>query len=334
MGSGHATHGHGVRAVKSGLRAKTGVKLVIVFLAGSGRIRHALIWALAVVALLFWSDWPAIRTMFDRWMNDPRYSHGVLVPAFAGYLLWHRRTLCPGPLAGPNWMGMILIVAGVASQLAGALVFFGWLEGLALISVLGGVVTLWGGPKALRWAAPSLAFLIFMIPLPYRIEVALGGPLQRIGTLASTYALQTVGLAAIAEGNIIRLDDKASIAVVEACNGLGMLVAFACYATAAAMVMEGRGPIARSLILLSAVPLALLANITRITATGLVHSTLGGGAADLVFHDLAGWLMMPLALALLWGELALLGALIVKREESSLASSLKHGLAPAAVRRQ
>lgn len=180
----------------------------------------------------------------------------------------------------------------------------------------------------------SLAFLVFMIPLPYRIEVALGGPLQRIGTLASTYALQTVGLPALAEGNIIRLDDRASIAVVEACNGLGMLVAFACYATAAAMVMEGRDPITRSLILLSTVPLALLANITRITATGLVHATLGGGAADLVFHDLAGWLMMPLALALLWAELALLAALIVKREESSIDSSLKDSLAPATIRRQ
>ncbi len=229
---------------------------------------------------------------------------------------------------------MILIVVGVVSQLSGALVFFGWLEGMAMILILGGVALLWGGPKALRWSLPSLAFLIFMIPLPYRIEVALGDPLQRIGTLASTYMLQTAGLPAIAEGNIIRLDDQASIAVVEACNGLGMLAAFLCYATAAAMLLENRDPVTRLIILLSAVPLALVANITRITATGLVHATIGGGAADLVFHDLAGWLMMPLALGLLWGELSLLGALIVTREQgSSVASTLKQSLTSAAIRR-
>lgn len=283
---------------------------------GSEKIPLAAAWPTAVIALLVWSDWPAVRSMLDRWMNDARYSHGFLVLAFAAYLLWRRRELRPAPPDRPSWWGLPLIVAGVAAQMSGALVFFGWLEGFALILVSGGVATLWGGPKALRWAAPSLAFLIFMIPLPYRIEIALGGPLQRIGTLASTYALQTFGLPAIAEGNIIRLDDKASIAVVEACNGLGMLAAFACYATAAAMVMENRDPITRGFVLLSAAPLAVVANVARITTTGLVHATVGGGAADLVFHDLAGWLMMPLALALLWGELALLGALIVNGEEA------------------
>lgn len=288
-----------------------------------------------LAALLLWSDWPAIRSMADRWMNDPRYSHGILVPVFALYLLWRRRDLCPGPAGYPDYRGVALIFGGVASQLTGALVYLGWLEGFALTLSLGGVVMLWGGAKALRWALPSLGFLVFMIPLPYRFEVALGGPLQRFGTLASTYILQTAGLPAIAEGNIIRLDDQASIAVVEACNGLGMLAAFACYSTAVAMMMENRSLVTRSIILLSAVPLALVANITRITATGLVHSTLGGGAADLVFHDLAGWLMMPLAIGLLWGELTLLGALIIEQEwgNPAAALALKQALSANAVRR-
>lgn len=266
----------------------------------------------ALVAVLAWSDWPALRAMATRWGADPRYSHGVLVAPFAAYLLWLRRGLCPGAGRRPGAWGVLPIVAGAALQVLGARIFFGWFEGAALILGLAGIAALWGGLPALRWAGPSLAFLIFMIPLPYRLEVALGEPLQRLGTLASTYALQTLGLPAIAEGNIIRLDDKASIAVVEACNGLGMLAAFACYATGAALVMRGRDPIIRVLILASAAPLALVANVARITVTGVAHATLGGGAADLVFHDLAGWLMMPLALALLWAELALIGMILVE----------------------
>ncbi len=274
-------------------------------------------WPLAASLTLAWSDWPAIRPMVERWGADPRYSHGFLVPGFAAYLLWRRWASRPPPPSRPSAWGIPLILAGAAAQVGGALVYFGWLEGLALILGLGGLVTLGGGPRALRWALPSLGFLVFMLPLPYRIEVGLGRPLQRIGTLASTYALQTLGLPAIAEGDVIRLDETASIAVVEACNGLGMLAAFACYATAAAILLEHRARATRAFILLSAAPLAVAANVARITATGLVHASIGGGAADLVFHDLSGWLMMPLALALLGGEVALLGSLIVEPDRSA-----------------
>jgi hypothetical protein len=40
--------------------------------------------------------------------------------------------------------------------------------------------------------------------------------------------------------------------------------------------------------------------------TGVLHKTVGSRVADVVFHDLAGWLMMPLALGMLWAELRLL----------------------------
>lgn len=50
---------------------------------------------------------------------------------------------------------------------------------------------------------------------------------------------------------------------------------------------------------MSAVPIALVANVTKITVTGLLHETVRGKLADAVSHDLAGWLMMPFALAML-----------------------------------
>jgi hypothetical protein len=50
--------------------------------------------------------------------------------------------------------------------------------------------------------------------------------------------------------------------------------------------------------LVSAVPIALIANVTRITVTGVLHVSVGGEIAHAVFHDWAGWFMMPLALGL------------------------------------
>jgi exosortase/archaeosortase family protein len=89
------------------------------------------------------------------------------------------------------------------------------------------------------------------------------------------------------------------LGVVEACSGLSMLVVFFALCTAVAVLI--RRPLwERLLIVAGAVPLALLANIIRIVVTGVLHKVAGPGLADLVFHDLAGWLMMPLALGLLW----------------------------------
>ncbi len=274
------------------------------------RFRPPVILAGLLVVSLLWAYWPTLADMAQRWNHDPRYSHGFLVPAFALYLLWARREWVAGKELRPNWWGLPLIAAGLALKFAAAYVYVEWFESLSLIPTLAGVAVACGGWPVLRWAGPSIAFLFFMMPLPYRAELALGYPLQRIATLASTFALQTLGLPAVAEGNII-LMDEARIGIVDACNGLGMLFMFLAFAVAAALVI--RRPIGdKIVIILSAVPIAMVANITRITVTGLLHETAGGKVADVVYHDLAGWLMMPLALGALWAELWVLSHLLIE----------------------
>jgi len=263
--------------------------------------------ALAAVVVL-WASWPAVLDMVSRWSHDPRYSHGFLVPAFSVALLWVRRDMLEG-LRPSSW-GLALVAAGTALKLVGLYVWIEWLDKASLLPSLAGLFVLLGGWHCLRWAWPSVAFLVFMIPLPYRVEYQLGQPLQRVATAASTYALQTLGLPAVADGFVIMIDD-ARIGVVEACNGLGMLFMFFAFTTAATFVIDRR-PLDKALIFLSAVPISLAANVARITLTGFLHATAGGNAADAFYHDLAGWLMMPLALAALWAEMALLSRLFVE----------------------
>jgi exosortase len=133
--------------------------------------------------------------------------------------------------------------------------------------------------------------------------------LQRVSTLASTNALQTFGLFAQAEGNIIVLHD-CEMGVVEACSGLRMLVVFLATSTAVAILCR-RSLIQRVLIVLSAVPIAVLCNVIRITTTGIMHETLGHEIADRVYHDVGGWLMVPMALAFLGLEMVILRRLFV-----------------------
>ena len=270
-------------------------------------------------AVLAWSSWPALSAMLERWSSDPRYSHGYLVPGFAVFLLWHRRDRLARIGPGIHWGGLAWIALGVALQFLGGVYFVQWLEMAALLPILAGLCLLAGGWPALSWAWPAIAFLFFMIPLPYRVEYALGYPLQRIATLSSTFLLQTFGLSAVAEGNIIVMD-HARIGVVEACNGLGMIFMFLAFSTAVVLLIE-RPVVDKMLILLGAIPTALLANILRITITGLLHETVGGEWANAVYHELAGWLMMPLALGLLWLELVVLSHLFVPVPERPLSSA-------------
>lgn len=277
---------------------------------------------------LIWASWPTLLGMFERWSRDPRYSHGYLVPIFAAYLLWHRRAV---PTSGPttsSWWGLALIGAGAGLRLAGARYFVDWFEAVSLLPSLAGIVVLVWGWSGLRWSWPAIGFLFFMIPLPYRAEFALGAPLQRFATLGSHYVLQTLGLPAVAEGNIILLGDH-KIGVVDACNGLGMLHMFIAFAVAVALLAP-REPLDRVLIVLSSVPIALAANMARIVVTGFLYETAGGRVADAVYHDLAGWLMMPMALGILWAELFLLSHLFLERQRFApidLLSTRTHGIA-------
>jgi exosortase len=260
---------------------------------------------------LFWAFGPTLGDMALRWSIDPRYSHGYLVPIFALVLLWLRRGL---PLSwevppGVCWLGVAVLGLGMALHLAGARFYVNWFEAVALLPVLAGMALLLGGWPGLRWTWPSIGFLLFMIPLPFRLEVALGAPLQGAAARCSAFLLQMLGQQAVTEGNIIALRTS-RLGVVEACNGLGMLVTFTALATALAILID-RPWLDRAVIVVSAVPIAFLANVSRITATGLLQETLGHDVAGVVYHDLAGWLMMPLALALLWGELKLLSRLLV-----------------------
>ena len=62
----------------------------------------------------------------------------------------------------------------------------------------------------------------------------------------------------------------------------------------------------RIVVLLSALPIALLSNIIRIVSTGLCYRFINDAATRKFAHDLSGWLMMPLALVLVFAELLLL----------------------------
>jgi exosortase len=264
--------------------------------------------ALPAVALL-WAYWTTLADLLHTWNSNPQYSHGFLVPAFAAFLLWHRRDKLDVQALRPSILGLVVLATALAVKLVGTYGHYVSLDPLSLIPCVAGLVLLLGGAAAWRWAWPAVLFLTFMIPLPYFAAVAMSEQLQNFATITSTFVMQTLGLPALAEGNVILLNDQ-RIGIVEACSGLRMLVVFFALSTAMVLVVK-RHWSDKLVIALSAIPIALVSNIIRIVATGIMYEYGDHDFAHRFFHDFAGWLMMPLGLAMLWVELWLLGALFV-----------------------
>jgi len=285
--------------------------------------RSLVISVLVLAGCLGWALWPVLTSMVGRWNSDPRYAHGYLVPIFALALLWLRPSgLRLSNISGSSW-GLLLVGMAAVVQLLGGYFLAVPVEGFALLPYLAGLSLLIGGWPALKWSWLSITFLVFMIPLPWRVENALGPPLQWVATTASTYLLQTLGFMAFAEGNVIQLND-ARIGVVEACSGLSMLITFIALSTAVALVVK-RPLLDRIALVASSIPVALLANIIRITVTGILHDTVGGHTADAFYHDLAGWLMIPLALVLYWFEIWILARVLIETKDETSAAHVVLG---------
>jgi exosortase len=325
----------------------------------------------ALLVTLLWAYWNSLLTVASYWEN-PKYSHGYLVPLFTLILLWLRRdagtqidrslayigtsllgcsallltaamyfemfsvSLTPtmellaiqvglvGALLviqqpvprdvkpSARWAGVGLLSLGLGTRLLAT--YFPNLtpEMYSFVPAVMGVMLLFGGWKWLAWSGAPIAFLIFMFPLPSFLDSGLLGPLQKFATSASTYCLQTLGIAAVNESNRIVLGEV-NMDIIEACSGLRMLTIFGALAVAITMVTD-RPWWEKLIIVASAVPIALAVNIIRITITGIMYLHVGSETAEHIFHDLYGWFMMPMALGLLYVEFQVLSHLFVEED--------------------
>jgi exosortase len=263
-----------------------------------------------LAALLLYSYWPRLSALPSFWEN-PQYSHGWIVPLFAaGLLFWWRQPIGTVTLA-ERLTGLGLLVAAFGLRLWCASYRIVTVDMYTFVPALAGVFLMAGGWRTLRWAWAPIAFLIFMYPLPDEATRYILGPLQILATMVSTFALQTLGLDAFREGNVIILGDR-HLNVVDACSGLRMLTIFVALSVAL-VLLGGREWWENGAIIASAVPIALIVNAIRITVTGVMY-TIDAELADKIFHDWAGYFMMPLALGMLFLEQQIMSWLVVTEQ--------------------
>jgi exosortase len=120
-------------------------------------------------------------------------------------------------------------------------------------------------------------------------------PLQLFASRIGEATIAAAGIPVLREGNVLELPNT-TLAVAEACSGIRSLVSLITLAVVLAYFTERRAW-TRAVIVLSAIPIAVLANAARVAGTGLASHWFGRGAADGFFHGFSGWLMFAVAFA-------------------------------------
>ena len=289
----------------------------------SGRAAGSLwLWSsgLLAVGVVVWAYWPTLGEMVHQWERQPDYSHGYLVVPIAVLFLWARRSALPWGKIEPSIWGAVFLLVAVGLRVVAGLYFLRPLDGWTLPLTVAGVVwLLWGG-AVLKWSWPSIVFLWFMVPIPFTAERWLSVPLQSVATRSSAAVLVMLGQPAITEGNVILLEEH-TLFVEEACSGMRIFVGI--FALAFAFVLFSRWSWwQKGLVLLAALPVAILANVTRIVTTALLYRWVSSDVGQKFSHDVAGFVMIPLAAMMLWLFLIYLDRLLPQVEDMDRPSQL------------
>lgn len=250
-----------------------------------------------------------LRGMFDQWTGDEDMGHGLAVPVVILWIVWRERQRWERLLLKPSAWGFVLLLTGAALHLAGVLGVGLFASAVALLISAAGAVVCFGGFQLLRaWAFPFLLAL-FMLPKLAIVYNQATLPLQLGASRLAAAILTSAGIGVIREGNILDVNGH-RVAVTEACNGIRFLLPLGFVSVLFAYLAEPQDRKSRSktwmrgALLVSAVPLAMVANAVRVAASAWVPALDSGTP-----HIILGAVIFVFTLALLLPLRGLLNAI-------------------------
>ena len=263
-------------------------------------LQNPLVWiATAVLIALGAAYYPTFYYWQYHWfLADGYYSHGILVPFLALYMVWMRREEIRQSEVRPSISGLGVVVTALGLRVLGHLAQSSTFSSLSFLILLYGVVAILFGWRIVRLVWFPILFLGFMMPLPSTIFDEISQPAQEWSTIIADVFLKTVAYETIRVGNVIYIPGGFDLDVGVPCSGFKMLVSMATFAFFFAYYI--RVELWRQVLLvLLALPLALVINGLRIALIGIV-GTKFGEEAGYSFHDWSGYLVLVVAFAVLF----------------------------------
>jgi exosortase len=255
------------------------------------------VWLPGLTALVAAIYAASLAAMVGRWWTDPGASHGFLIPPLALYFVWNIRHRVLAFPAIPDNRGLFLISAGCLIFLLGKIGVGFFLSQCSLLVLIAGMILTFWGLGRLRVLLFPLVLLATMIPLPRWITSSVALPLQIFASQVSATLAQLLGVTVYQEGNQIQLA-QTSLGVAEACSGLHSLGALMVAALLLGAIYCTHLHLRIILFVLS-VPIAIGANVLRVTVTAVLADYQPEWAAGF-YHSFSSWLIFLVGAACLW----------------------------------
>ncbi len=239
---------------------------------------------------------PVLVRLARQWMDDADMGHGFFVPLIAGYIVWRKREeLLSVPPRSSAW-GLLVVAIGALQLLVATLGAELFLARTAFIVSLVGIVLYLGGWRSLKILAFPLFLLCFMVPIPAIIYNQVTFPLQLLASHVAEISLSLLGFPVLREGNVIELPSQ-TLNVVEACSGIRSLLSLSFLSLVYAYFLDGKVWM-RWVLLAATIPIAIAANSSRVTLTGIL-TEYHPESAEGFFHYAQGWVIFMVALVML-----------------------------------
>jgi exosortase len=242
--------------------------------------------------VLFWTP---LAMLFRDWWSNPDAGHGLLLAPLAVYLAW-KRGLIPEPKAQPV-LGIAMLVFAVLARYVSGLAVEWFTMRMSMLLALGGLIVFWyGARQILYWWLPA-SLLLLSVPLPAVVLGSLALPLQFKASQMGAALLEWRHVPVRLAGNVIYLPGRA-LFVTEACSGLRSLAALISLG-----VLTGgmwlRSPVNRVLLIVAAIPVAIVLNGIRVFLSGFLVYFVDPRLGDGFMHMTEGWLIFVVAFAIL-----------------------------------
>ena len=247
---------------------------------------------LLVLAGLYY---PVLAQMMQIWLTHQYAGHGIFVPLFSAVLLWMERDRLRTVPRTEDRTGLAVIFLGVGVLALGYWTDSLLIEGWSVVIAVAGAVLWCLGRQWLRVVAFPVGFLTLMVPLPRPLVDAVTLDLQLFAAGFSGWILRLLDIPVYLSGVVIELPTM-TLEVAEICNGLRFLMALMVLTVAFAQVTQ-RGWLRKTALIVSAIPIAILANASRVAVIALAVHFIGPHAATGVIHHAIGKAVWALTLA-------------------------------------
>ncbi len=275
----------------------------------------------ALAALVLVLHYKLIEVLVRTWIHDANWTHGFIIPLFSLYLLYVRREEIYQTPRKTSYVGLPLMLLALGGQIVAVFWIRNyWLAEIGMVGVIFGLVLYLAGWRMLRLTWLPILFLLFALPIPEILYSRIAVPLQNLSASGSVVILKLLGVKIRSDASQLSMMSvggvERQLTVAEACAGMRLLMAFLALGVAMAY-LEYRPVWERVVLVVAAVPIAVLCNIVRVAITSWMYYIDRPAFGQKFMHTFTGLLMLVPALVLLWALGWILRHLFVEEPEPS-----------------